>query len=368
MPQQQVDAQAVPTAAATQASAVAQTAFRVFMPLVLKRQGIVSDLINVPSSPANAMYATEQWDLLTEIEINGQIEQRTIAFAEGYFADVATPSVFAGQNVSYIIIGFGRQIEPQVGDDRLWGVDLPADNGGYESMPWVAARAQEFIDGYAANPEHTETTIIAIGTSNFNVDWRCDNDGNINDPDFISLLWKEAGRIWGNLVTDLNERRGVIIRSGNDIESWTGTFPGWVACGKGTIAWFNGYQTTSDIPVVNFGSHAFAENNVDWTERELYRVTTGIENAVVLPQVYCDVEVYTTKWADFRSSYEIQFQGVTSDNQGGSEFCDGDPTLAWDVAWTTFDTTLTNAGYPNNVNPAVSSFVYMKQRLELDQQ
>ncbi|NJK80966.1 MAG: hypothetical protein HC914_14160 [Chloroflexaceae bacterium] len=124
MPQQQVDAQAVPTAAATQASAVEQTAFRVFMPLVLKRQGIVSDLINVPSSPANAMYATEQWDLLTEIEINGQIEQRTIAFAEGYFADVATPSVFAGQNVSYIIIGFGRQIEPQVGDDRLWGVDF----------------------------------------------------------------------------------------------------------------------------------------------------------------------------------------------------------------------------------------------------
>ncbi|NJL56518.1 hypothetical protein HC928_16100 [bacterium] len=53
-PQQRVGAQAAPTAAATQETVVSQAALRVFLPLVLKRQG--RETTTAPTAPADATY------------------------------------------------------------------------------------------------------------------------------------------------------------------------------------------------------------------------------------------------------------------------------------------------------------------------
>lgn len=214
------------------------------------------------------------------------------------------------------------------------------------------AVANGFLQGYALNPNHGHA-VIAIGTANANYDWECNNTGN------ISPLWFEAGEEWRNMVEELSYNTNkVTLAAGNDVESWLEFLP-WVACGKGAIAWFNGYAAASVpdpndfgydgvIRVLNFGSNAWAENNLGWTEDQMYSVFMGRSFVEAHPQVYCDNDVYVYKWVELANTFistgrPVVFSGITSDNANPfANICKNRtaPSLTWREAWFTFDSAL----------------------------
>lgn len=239
-----------------------------------------------------------------------------------------------------------------------WGVDLARLDNHYRSNAWVEQIAEASFTGYAANPNH-RSAIIAVGTSNGNFPWLCNNaTGEVADD------WVAAGRVWGQFILDLYEananiRGRVYIRSGSDIESWNDTeiFGDWTACGAGTLAWLDGYrQIAGSLWNINFGSNAYNERPDQWTQEQLYQVSYGRDNASVSPQIYCPRQA--GPWVDLVQNYpNVVFISVTSEN-AFSDICDGNPTYTWLQSWNVLNDALDAAGLEDRVVSRVTSFCY----------
>jgi hypothetical protein len=268
----------------------------------------------------------DNWDSLTTVA--GQ--QKTLAYALGYNADINIPSSYGSLNTNIIILGFGRQaiLSSTVAGYIDWGVNLPGSTQGLHSNAWVKARAEEFIQGYSDN--HTVTAAIVIGTANDNGSWTCDEANGT-----ISGLWNLSGTVWRSLAESIIAQPRVEKWAGNDIEAWNNEFPNGVACGKGTVSWYDGFLTTApNRPHLNFGSNAFIENTAYWTPYELYQVSYAKPNAVIAPQIYCSGQI--DQWVNFRRYYNVMYRGVTSTNGFGS--CSlTTPMYTWSDAWNEFN-------------------------------
>lgn len=337
----------------TSSSAVTNKPFKAFLPLV-------PNVVPTPRGAGDALYVEENWS--NTLTFNGQ--SRTIAYVRGYEADINIPTSYNGSSMNVIIIAFGRQaiLSVDAAGNISWGVNLPEPNNGLRSNAWVKSRAQEFIQGYADG--HNTAAKIVIGTSNGNGTWECNNNSTASNA--ISTNWELAGKSWGSLVTSITTNNEVEKWGGNDIESWNGEFGTWVACGKGTLKWYDGFRSTAPNYLhLNFGSNAYAENNAAWTRQELYQVSFGRPNAVVAPQIYCSSQV--NQWVDLRKYYIIVYRGVTATNGIGT--CGNNvPMYTWNNAWIALNNGLTNASVNNNlpfagpfrnsVLPSVMSFFY----------
>jgi hypothetical protein len=334
---------------------------------MLRGQGTIPTPVPLPDSPATTRYVRWDWGRFVEfIDPNTQ-ETRfvSLAYREG-FLDATT-----GTPLSNIILAFGRQLEDgrvtEYGE-RLegWHVQLPPDLRAGVEIPdrvknhrWVQRIAEEYMRGYNDNPAHG-STVIAIGTNNANVAWNCKNAG------LVSALWRQAGQQWRELVNRI-QVPGLRIRiaSANDIETWAldgYTYDDetrWVACGKGTLNWFNGYESVNSdeiLPVLNFGSDVLREFQQEWTDDQAFAVLSGIQSVRAHPQIYCP------QWIDplvsFARDYErgVFFYGVTSENNGNNT-CAGVGSLTWQESWTLFRDALDETDeLQNTLAPSVSSF------------
>lgn len=289
-----------------------------------------------PTAPAAAYYVIEAWDDPTTITNVGTV---TWAYRYGYYVPTGYPT-------SQIILAFGRQFLDGV---QGWGVDLPRPENGYHTEAWVKARATEFMNGYSRN--HTTTSTIAVGTSNANAAWLCNNSTGAIAPD-----WNNAGVRWGALVKSLSAPAYVTLRSANDIESWNGTFSsGWTACGPGAQSWLDGYTSQTTMSNTNFGSNGVVERPDQWMQHQLYDVSYGRSVAYVYPQIYCSG--WASGWVTLRSSFtSLRFSGVTSTNGYGS--CGSTAMLGWQAAWNALNDALNRAGFPDNLYQSVASFNY----------
>jgi len=299
--QQRVGAQEAPTAMATAEGSPEQVERPLYLPLVLQGQGTTT----APTAPADADYATVNWDILVDSPIPGDPNDVSLAFRLGYNADAGSP-------VSDIILGFGRQVDPDDVEREclpsdVWGVQLVRQSEadltgcrGIRDEEWVKEVAIDYIEGYFANPDHP-TTSIGIGTSNANYPWGCD------DPS-----WREGGRAWRALIEDIAvaaqpyESR-IFVRSAIDIESWNDEFDdGWVPCGDAAIVWFDAFEGRSGLRFnMNFGSDAFNERPDQWTRRQVYDVFSGRTTALAYPQIYCDNTDTADEWAQYVRFFPI---------------------------------------------------------------
>ncbi len=212
------------------------TIFVIGIIMLPKSHGVLA----APTSPGTAYYVDQHWgDSLTW---NGPT---------GFYAYQFGYGVQPGSPVPIIFLDFGRQLY----EDNIWKNSLVyggAHVSTYCASCWVHLVAQDFIQGYNDNPDHAVAS-IAVGTNNGNYPWAC------ND----TLDWNNSGQAWGLLITGLVAPSKVVLRSGNDIESWNGTsgFGTWVACGSGAETWYDGYDSNTGTPNFNFGSNGNTEYN-----------------------------------------------------------------------------------------------------------
>lgn len=278
-----------------------------------------------PSGVGLFVYVPEYWQ--NPNTFNGVT--KTLAYQRGYQA----PYTASSPN---IILDFGRQLLAPSGN---WAVVL-TPNGPKHSMLWARNIAQDFIDGYDANPYH-QSGYVAIGTNNGDFDWYCLN----TDPANLSSLWRIAGDQWGQLVKGLTPRPHVTVKSANDIEVFDEIDPArlWKACGIGALAWFDGYEGQTSIANYDFGDNAWDRPGNQWTEDNIQKVVWGRSTAYSLPQVYCSGSHWATSWEPVRRDYYISFLGVTSTDGGqGPPGCDN---LPWQTSWNNLNDALT---YPNS--------------------
>lgn len=254
------------------------------------------------------------------------------AYRKGYHANAGAPS-------RRIFLHFGRQLY----QSGSWGV-VPI-GGSYKSNDWARSVANAFMRGYNDNASH-ETAEIVISTSTSNYNWTCEN----NDPQNVSTNWYISGLRWGELVNSVTSYPRVIIRSGNDIESWTDEpeFGDWEACGAGVLRWYDGFEDAPYRPNYNFGNNPYAEDTAQWTQRQAWLVSWGRNRAYVYPQIYCRGSSWAPSWVDMISNFYMRFDGVTSENGQTRNFCGGSPSLSWQDSWNELNTALANAGYTGN--------------------
>lgn len=127
---------------------------------------------------------------------------------------------------------------------------------------------------------------------------------------------------------------------------------------------------------VFFGSNAWQEyaqtdsqNTINsavgqWTIEQLYQVTSGLPEALALPQIYCEGQAQS--WVEVRRYRPIRFLGVLSENASNQrQACGGDNApetgFPWRRSWTELDSALRTAtptAYPNNVSRIVTTFNY----------
>ena len=295
-----------------------------------------------PDGAGQAFYVQSSWH--NTVTFNGQ--NVLYAYQVGYNAR------YIGTSLKPILLAFGRQVK----DSTLaggWGVKLVGSSK--VSNTWVKEVAQAFYNGYSAG--HTQTAIIAIGTSNANYNWTC-NNGN---PSTLSPDWKTAGQKWAEVIAGVTAPTYVYRRAANDIESWYGTsgFGSWVACGLGAEAWFDGYEEYilgNWTYVTNFGSNGNVEYSPQWTIQQVYDVMHGRSTALGYPQIFCSGQ--TTGWVNIQSYSYLSFTGVTSEN-AHSTICTGSTrTYTWDGSWTALHNALNSAGYLDFVGHYVTSFYY----------
>jgi hypothetical protein len=271
-----------------------------------------------------------------------------------------------------------------------------SDVNGFHSNSWVSQVAQDFINGYSANPDHTQVATIAIGTSNDDDGWTCNESGQVDNR------WAEAGTQWGQLVTVLNSPSKVIMAGANDIENWSDTNPpppAWYACGAGTENWLNGYAVASNnTTLIDFGnitvvlglSTDSSGNTIvksldpNWTPLEVYDAT--YRDAVIsYPEIYCGSYIepndstdglvlgsdhlgqergwrYLLLWAsDPNNNRTVFYSGVTSGDGGPGPgkgiSCNGTgSTLTALAAWNELNNILYSHNYTLDLRGSLTSF------------
>jgi hypothetical protein len=238
-----------------------------------------------PTTSSYSLYVDSSWSDLAS-------NSNSKAYRYGYSASVG--------DLATIILAFGCQSkDPPNGAYTGWGVHLTSsDVNGFHSNTWVSQVAQDFINGYSANPAHTQAATIAIGTSNDDDGWLCNEGGQVDSR------WAEAGTQWGQLITALNSPSKVIVAGANDIENWSDTnppLPAWYACGTGTENWLNNYDVASNgNTLIDFGNIAVVlgldtdsngntvVKSVDsnWTPLEVYAASNN-NSVISYPEIYC---------------------------------------------------------------------------------
>jgi hypothetical protein len=339
---------------------------------MLRQQGTPPEPVPVPDQAATARYV--RWDWNNQVEFvdptTGEEQMVARAYVKGYNAPAAAfPRT--------IILGFGRQLEPgrttEWGQEITeWSVFLPPDERPDVTNPlrvknhaWVIAVAEAYIEGYSANLDHGYAT-VAIGTSNANVAWNCNYNGQ------TSTLWWQAGWQWSRLVHQIASPGDTVdLYSANDIESWAleaftyddGT--PWYGCGAGAELWLEGYETAFPkdiIPVRNFGSDVRRELPEEWSAEETYNVLSGFVSTRAHPQIYCSqwvapLAAFAAASAADPERGRIFFYGVTSENNGNANTCGRDAgSLTWQQSWLQFRDGLDAAGLPRTLARSVSSF------------
>jgi hypothetical protein len=397
----------------------------VYLPLVLQGQGTAPTL-EPPQQAGTARYVQSDWQEFRFEPLVGRVDPANVrlAYARGYNA-------FAGQPFNTLILAFGRQLEPgrtlsdgTVLDDE-WHVFLVDPQVPFseraKNRDWIVETSVFFVRGYLQNPNHPNAT-IAIGTSNANYAWDCDNrgSGSVDQGDF----WQAAGEEWREVIRAINnrlsesDRERVTIVGANDIESWfregslletedangnplTPPEQAWIGCADGTFKWFDGWELASspEAPpqVINFGSNTFAEvegivagSTVgagasavrarfdfgnQWTRDDLLEVIGKHPDSVRrrpyirnYPQIYCPNQ--ETSWINFtewtienRIITNTYFNGVTSED-AGSGLCSPADGLLWEQSWTTLNNALLSSELVNDAQVSsplrrfVSSFYH----------
>lgn len=298
---------------------------------VVEQQFEIREKVRHICEPKSRFYLlTQQHDWLNQVPWgNGTIWK---AYRKGFHA-------LAGAPFRRILLHFGRQLN-QSGN---WGV-VPIDGNIYKSNDWARTVANVFMQGYNDNPAH-QVAEIAISTSTSNYPWTCENSA----PNNVSTNWYLSGYSWGGLLNSLNSYPRVIIRGGNDVESWTDEpiFGNWEACGAGVLRWYDGYEAATTKRIFDFGNNPYAEDNVQWTERQAWLVAFGRTPARVYPQIYCNGSSWAPSWVTMRTHFGMRFDGVTSEN-GQSQICGSNYSLSWQASWNALNSALVNAGYTSN--------------------
>lgn len=287
--------------------------------------------------PVNDDQPDLDWD--EEITFNGEDVIR--AYRYGY----NHPPI----NKGVVILAFGQQLNPSHEHNPLgvWAVGLPRDEGSPVENDWVIEVSQAYIDGYTANPEHTERITVIIGTNNYNNKWAC-----TKQPLDISPYWEESGGIWADVVNAIDPTSKVTVYGGSDIESWVGEDPDWTACGDGTIAWLDGYTAETDRKMVNFGDFALGRNPPQWTEDELYELSWGRPEALASPLIYTPFDDF--HWAELVVKRRFYFFSIGSAN--GKELPSGSPSYIASEAWHALYDELSIRQYLHALPPTVSTF------------
>jgi hypothetical protein len=333
-----------------------------------------------PTTSSYSLYVANTWSNLAS-------DGNSNAYHYGYSASVG--------DLATIILAFGRQSkDPPNGAYTGWGVRLTLPDGNFRSNTWVSQVAQDFINGYSANPAHTQVATIAIGTSNDDDGWICNEGGQVDSR------WAEAGSQWGQLVTALNSPSKVIVVGANDIENWPDPDPpAWYACGAGTENWLNSYNVaSSSTTLIDFGNIAAVlgldtdsngntvVKSVDsnWTPFEVYAAT--YKDAVIsYPEIYCGSYIepndpvdhlvvgrdqlgqergwrYLLLWAsDPNNNRTILYNGVTSGDGGPGPSngisCNGTgSTLTALAAWNELNNILYSHNYTLDLRGSLTSF------------
>lgn len=200
--------------------------------------------------------------------------------------------------------------------------------------------------------------IIGIGASNANYGWACDNGDGEGNNQVADPRYQEAGRVWSDLIAQVRPRRNTVRAGANDFEAWTELLP-WSACGFGAHHWMLGFRAERTFIHINFGSNGYGELPEQWTPMDVYLVSNGYKKEV-LPQIYCDSEVFVDKWIEvIDKTPDIEFIGVTSTNKI-FRCIDGQDRsgLSWQDAWLVFDDALEDAGYVDLLDSRIVSFFY----------
>lgn len=289
-----------------------------------------------PNAPTGTfLYVPLYWGD-TFVNFNGKY--KTTAYQKGF-------QYQAGYSNPTIILDFGRQL---LADSGRWAiVTTDSPTGIHRSMTWAQNLAQDFIDGYDDNPGHPPA-FVAIGTNNSNYNWVCGSN-------YGSYLWANAGSEWGAMVQRITAASRATVKSGNDIEAFD--FGDWTPCGYGALMWFDAYEQQTSISNYDFGVNAWGQNNVLWTEDQIYEVVFGRLSAYAYPQVYCSGYLWATSWIPVKRDHtDIFFLGALSeDGYTGPKNCDV-PSLYWDKSWNNLNDALTNPdpnynyrGWPDSV-------------------
>lgn len=159
-------------------------------------------------------------------------------------------------------------------------------------------------------------------------------------------MWDTAGDVWGQTVKQLVPRSRVTVKSANDIEAFR--ISEWTACGYGVELWYDGYQRETVISNFNFGDNAWADNNVLWSEDQIYQATFGRITAFVFPEVYCTGSFWDRSWIPVKRDHpNMYFNGVTSTNGGtGPPGCNV-PSLYAQPAWNRLNNAITVSHPPD---------------------
>jgi len=219
-----------------------------------------------------------------------------------------------------VILDFGRQYL----SGSTWGTYLTGTST-FVSDSQIQTIVQNFINGYNSN--HSTYIYLYVSTNNDNVGW-AQGDSK----------WTTAGTTWGSLVNSISNTGYVDIGGGSDIESWYGS--GFIAYGSDTNNWCTAYNQATSKRMMNYGSNAYTEYPNGWTQSQLYNVSWGLSDDIVMPEIYSNTNA--TQWKGiYDYNHNLYFWGTTSEyGFNGS--------ISWSDAWKDLNNAITNdSTYPN---------------------
>ncbi|WP_207643904.1 hypothetical protein [Desulfosporosinus acidiphilus] len=262
---------------------------------------------SLPSSASSSYYVTPSWTNSSTAYSQGQ------SVTPGYGGDV--------------ILDFGRQYY----NGSTWGTYLPGTSY-FVSDSQIQTIVHNFLTGY--DSAHTQVIFAYIATNNDNVGW---SQG--------STTWTDAGTDWGALVDSTPPTINTAVGGGNDIESWYGT--GFIAYGSDTVNWCNAYNSRTHMRMLNYGSDASSEYPSGWTKQQVYSVSWGLSDDLVMPEIY-----YNSQASQWQGIYDyntnLYIWGTTSEyGYGGS--------LSWSDAWNALNNAITNDPTHPNSNDVQAS-------------
>jgi hypothetical protein len=234
----------------------------------------------------------------------------------------------------------GTTQAPRYGTVLLSGTPVPIGGPTLGALN-ITQAVEEFVDGYAAcYPSGWSGGItVALGINNYSKD---DN----GDPDPAAQLTAAHAQAWAALVDEVHD---YALQYGSKITAVAGAFDAepnfapWAdqthqtrafdtPAGNSTYTWANNFRPQHGFPFYyNFGSTdgypSPAGGGIDpadtccsgWTARQLYNISFGLSNALLIPEIY--KPQFTRNWHRLKrwsmetspAVLELQFAGLMSD-------------------------------------------------------